>query len=114
MIIPKEIGIRDYECKAVYDPEMVGGVAIGGYDVIISHHDVHGKDLKYYANQFKKWASSNTKMEKKITVVGVQTYEFDEAYNYVIFVKDEECYLIIFETNDKNVKDLIINSFEFK
>lgn len=114
---PEGSSIKDYKGVFVYDEEMRDGVAIGGDDVIISHHNAHGKNLKYYVKMLKKYHSP--KSIEKINVSGIPAYDIIGVTaitdHWVIFVKDDECYLIRFDSNvDDDVRNQIINSFKFK
>lgn len=118
--VPKDMAIGDYKGVFVYDDEMRGGVAIGGDDVIIAHHDAHGKKLKHYVDKCKN-RLYKPKI-KNMSIDGVNAYNitdydwgFDVHEEWILFIKDNECYLIKFDGKvDKEVRNQIINSFKFK
>lgn len=118
--VPSDRAIGDYKGVFVYDEEMKNGVAIGGDEVIITHHDAHGKKLKYYVDKCKNQLYKPK--IKNMSIDGVKAYKitdydwgFEVNEEWILFIKDNECYLIKFGGKvDKEVRNQIISSFKFK
>lgn len=91
-------------------------------EINVWHHNAHGNNLKYFLNQMKKYDSINVDKTKKISVDGEPAYKIEGSWRYgkygdegfVIFVHNDEYYLIYFDDIPEKTQNAFLNSFKFK
>ena len=109
----------------------------GNGEIDVWHHSADGEDVDYYLKQYSTYDKDTSgnyinaygmnpdygvkiKNTKDITIDGVKGYIMDGSWGvgheltWVIFVYDNEYYLISFDSIDQENQDKFLDSFKFK